>query len=200
MLIGKYGFFGLIRHVIGRKIPEFIRNTYRRIFRNQHYVFRYIGCKGDIPHVDGMRIERYESQEDLPKTVLDELLERHADDGRPYREILEREFQHHGNLWIIFMDGAVAGQCWYRRGKHFQHWFIPLEQNDIVIFGNMVFPNWRGRRISPAMMHQAIPEVLKNSGKAHLDIVQWNVPALRAIERSGFVKIGQGKALSEEDV
>ena len=109
-LIDKYGYIGLFKHILFHKIPVATRNLYRRVFRNQHYVFRYIGCEGEIPQVEGMTVELFEQLNDIPQSVVDELLARHEEDGRPYRDLLEREFQRKACLWIIFVDGSVAGQ------------------------------------------------------------------------------------------
>jgi len=194
-LIGKYGVFGLIRHVFTNKLPALCLKLYRRVFQHKNIVYRYLPntekCKAKVE----FELERYERMGELSDQRLRHLLEQQGKRGIDYMPLMTREFEDHGVLWLAVVDDQVAGVYWTRKGKHIRKWFVPLRDEDIILFTGVVFTEWRGQRIGPAMMHEMIARETTDGGDAYVDIAIWNKPANTAAPRGGFEQVTVARPL-----
>jgi hypothetical protein len=170
--------------VLGVPITVF-RKVWRWLFLNRHFVFsRSLAISSAAPAlVPGLRIERFASAIEVPVRLMEQLL---AEEGPHRAAWIRSEFETHGILWLGVLDDNVVAYQWCRRGAFICHWFVPLNDDDLVIFATVTFPRWRGRRISPAMMSQIIAYELRGQAKAYVDCKIWNKAAMRGIEKAGF--------------
>jgi RimJ/RimL family protein N-acetyltransferase len=75
-----------------------------------------------------------------------------------------------------------------RTGCHFRRWFVPLAADDVVIFRNETRPEFRGRKLNPTLMLQAL-QAEAATGSAYIDCRTDNHSSIRSIERTGFRRI-----------
>jgi len=177
--LARYGFFGLMQRAF--------LSFWRRIFHNRNHVFIFNPNVRPVSAAIAFKIKRYATPDTLPSDIISSI---EAHDGADLREVIGREFSRQGVLWIAFVDNAVAGYQWSRRGACIDHWFVPLAADDIVVFSTTTFVGYRGLRIAPAMMQYIAETELRKGAKMYIDCKVWNTPAHKGIERAGFELIG----------
>ncbi len=164
-----------------------LRKTWQRLMRNKHYVSVHGHGATIFPMPDKLRIERYVREQDIPSSVLEQVT---VEEGNSFVHFMRREFANHGVLWLCYMDGEIIAYQWSRVGKYIRQWFVSLSNADVLIFSTVTFPNWRGRGIGPAMMGHIIANEVHDQGVTYIDCKEWNTPAIRAIDKAGFTRIG----------
>ena len=169
-----------------------VRKVWRHLARNRQYVFAYQEGAPTLPGPDSLRVERYVREQDIPKEYTEQLV---AEGISLLLPTWRRGFARHGVLWLGLIDGHVVAHQWTRLGMHIPRWYIPLRDEDVVIFAVGTLPRWRGRGICPAMMRHIIASEARGQGRAWVDCSEWNAPSIRAIEKAGFRRFAVKKPL-----
>jgi GNAT superfamily N-acetyltransferase len=175
-----------------RKLGQILRSAWRRIAQNKNHVFIRRRGASMQPLPAGLRIERCEQERDIPPQWLSFI---RARKGESYLQVMRREFAEHGVLWLAIMDNELAAYQWSRLGKYTPRWFVPVGENDVLIFATVTMERFRGRGIGPAMMCHIIATETPICGEAYVDCAVWNHPAVRFIEKAGFQRIATLKPL-----
>lgn len=184
--VARYGLFGLF----GRACLK----LYRRVFLNGTLIFvadqPLMLMEPDGPIV----ITRYT---DLAEVDPEKLQQIELEESKKTLEIFRREFADNGILWIATVNGQVVAYQWTRRGRDFRRWYMPLQDEDTVIFNTVTSDNFRGRGIAPYMMSQIIAHQLPTGGRVFIDCKEWNRAAQRSIAKAGFRYLQSARRLSD---
>ncbi|NGP53696.1 GNAT family protein [Thioalkalivibrio sp. XN8] len=108
------------------------------------------------------------------------------------------EVQDGSVLWVATVNGAVAGVRHSRRGKQFRHWFVPIRENDMVIFRGRTYPEFRGQGISPSMHRHIMHSELAPEDRVYADCALYNKPSRRSLQKAGYHPIATMKPITRE--
>ena len=200
-IIKQHGYWGLF-HKVGNKLFVTIRALFRKLFFNKYIFYKYDKTFLEKEMQSSIEIDhyRFESINDIPKDFARQLSDPDMERGNDYWKIVEKEFNKGCIFWLSTnKDGELACSQWSRRGKTIKKWHIPLKDEDIVIFGGVVRVKWRGKRILPLQLQYIINIENNKGGDAYCDIVEWNKPSIKACTKAGFVQMGVGRKIIEEN-
>ena len=109
------------------------------------------------------------------------------------RRRLSERFARGASLWLFEIDNDLAAYGWTLRGDTIEPHFFPLGSNDVHLFDFFVFPEYRGRRLNPALVNDILSELAIESryqGRAFIDAADWNTPQLHSLKRMSFHQLG----------
>jgi GNAT superfamily N-acetyltransferase len=175
-----------------RKAGRTIVDAWRKYVRRRHHVYSCRASAGPVDLPAGMVIERIDSWEAAApwmNMIRPRRTEKHL-------EIFRRELADHGVMWLAVVDGKFGGHLWSRKGKYVPKWFVPLNEEDLQFFAAVIFDEFRGRGIAPALMRYIMKQEMNGRGTAYVDCAQWNTPAARFCEKAGFKRIATMKRYS----
>lgn len=184
---------GIRRYGIIPTIRRFTVATYNRCFRARLCVWVWNAGDPLTNKAGGVIVSRYETLENLPKSILDELI---RGDGDEFLPRTTEEFADHGVLWVATIEGQVAGYQWSRRGDIVRDWHFELNESDVVIFSTVTFHEFRGRGVAGAILAHICDEV-PPGGRACADCMVWNAPSIRVFEKAGFLKVAERKPMPD---
>ena len=130
---------------------------------------------------------------DVPPSVIDELI---CFRGRGYREIVTDEFRRNSVFWVASLNGLVVASQFSRSGKCFRRWFLPLHDDDVVVFGGATTPIARRKGIMAFMISHHVRQERKPNAGAYADCAIWNEASMRCIEKAGFRRIARFRPLT----
>lgn len=187
----EYGWAGLVRRAASRFGSD-LQMVWRRLAQNRNHIFVH---DPDAPRVHGpvgLQVSRYTRLEDIPPSVAGEL---QAMGGSGTLETERWELEHHAVLWIGMLEERVVATSMTRRGWHYRKWFVPLADDDVVIFRNATARQFRGMGICPALMQRIMQDELEKGARAYVDCRVYNQPSIRSIRKAGFRRIATMKPL-----
>ena len=192
------------RPVFWRRAWARLLGTFNRRFRNWNDVYVFdlsLRRQFDPPT---LRIERYGRVELIPDQIYrarcDAVGATAANSVERYIESIAVEMRHGATYWVGYLNDGVAGIVMSRSGIHFRRWFVPLNQEDLVLFSAETFPAFRGRGVHPAMLLYIIAQELRPGGRAYIDCKIYNSSAKRTYQKVGFRKIATKKPLSRNAI
>lgn len=178
-----------------KKLGKKYKSLYRKIFRQQNYIFRHNG-----PFLPETRsdctFKRYDSVGDLPESIQADI----SSDGKPTRLTRDkRELNENAILWVAMVNDRVASTVFTRKGKHFHNWFLPLQPEDVVIFRLRTHPDFRGHGLASSLIRHAMHETIKEGpGNAYIDCRTYNKSSISCILKAGFIKVAKMKTISRD--
>lgn len=177
-----------------RVFYTFIR-WYRHKFREKNHVFVR---RGPFPATDtgGYEVACFENGADIPASIIAQL---EAVNGAKAVRLDHRELRCGAVMWVAMNGDVVAGTSMSRKGRHFRRWFVPLKDEDIVIFRNRTFPEDRGKGICPMLMRHIMHTQLTEGGCAYVDCRVYNKASIRSIEKAGFERIATMKPITRHE-
>jgi predicted acetyltransferase len=116
------------------------------------------------------------------------------------REILDyqlkRRLSRGAILWLIKIEGVVAGFMWSIRKKPLSPYYLPLASRDVFLFDGAVFPAYRGRGVYK-WFSLAIWCELKKMGyiRVIFDAYAWNKSVLSAFRKIPVEKLGRARRI-----
>jgi len=171
--------------------------VWRRLFRNRHHLVVWDDTTVIPKDPSGMSVVCYEREADLPESFLRILEQRQGQRGL---DTLRSEFRNRGLLWLGVINDEPVGYLWTRRGSDFARWYVPLNDDDQVIFAMVTMPEWRGHGIAPTLMRHVVSNRPSEGSKVYGDIVVWNGASLHAAEKVGFRRFATMKPIREDCV
>ena len=173
----RYGVRGL-----PRRAWERVR---RRLAGDDCLVYRREASRQHNP-VAGLCVHRYDDWKMIEPATIEAItrsagvsathkLQRHSDDGNV--------------MWVASLDGRVAGYLLTVRGSQLDRWHVEIADHDLVVYSVVVFPEFRGRGIAPALVGEVIAGELAAGQYAFIDTKVWNTAAIRFILKAGFQRI-----------
>jgi GNAT superfamily N-acetyltransferase len=107
------------------------------------------------------------------------------------RQLSER-FAKGASLWLFKLDGRLAAYGWTIIGRTVERHFFPLMANDAHLFDYFVFPEYRGRRINPALVNHILARLAsERRSRAFIEAAQWNTAQLSSLVRTPFQPFGR---------
>jgi GNAT superfamily N-acetyltransferase len=165
----------------------------RRAFRGNWFVLFYhdLGtdhlATPDLPETG--HIERKNAQNELSSADLAQLLNAWVPDIR--RRQLQERFTIGASLWLLKLENRIAAYGWSVLGRTIEPHFFPLAANEAHLFDFFVFPEFRGRRLNPALVDHILFHLGREiSGRVFIEAAQWNQPQLASLARMPFRKLG----------
>lgn len=103
-------------------------------------------------------------------------------------------FQRGAVLWIVKIDGSVAGMMWTIKGGTVRPHYMVLADSDVHLFNIEIFENYRGRGIMPKFAGQVLLE-LKKDGlvRAFAETNAANTGAVRAFGKTPFKPLAEAR-------
>jgi ribosomal protein S18 acetylase RimI-like enzyme len=106
------------------------------------------------------------------------------------RQITER-FGKGASLWLVRADGQLAGYGWTLVGDTMEPHHVSLGPEDAHLFDFLVFPDFRGRGINPALVIHVLESLaVEGKKRALLEAAEWNTAQLSSLRRTPFQKLG----------
>jgi GNAT superfamily N-acetyltransferase len=142
---------------------------------------------GDLKNA---RVERKNSESELSS----EDLSRISSIWNPAiarRQLAER-FAQGASLWLFKLDDHLAAFGWTIIGQTMERHFHPLGKNDAHLFDYFVFPEYRGRRINPALVNHVLSALATGRrNHAFIEAAEWNVAQLSSLGKTPFRPFGR---------
>ncbi|MCH8822881.1 MAG: GNAT family N-acetyltransferase [Planctomycetes bacterium] len=164
----------------------------RRLFYYRQYVYKHSNRNAIYPVIAGLRVEYYCQIDEVPQHIVDSILH---EEGFFYLNTIRQEFEQNGQLYVGVLHERTVALMWVRKGKYIEQWFVPLTDEDYVLYGMLTFPQYRGRGLIRALAFEAMRKYGDMGGTAHIDCRVWNRSSIRAIEKLGFEKIATARPL-----
>lgn len=137
-------------------------------------------------------IERRNSFEELEPIDLDRITAVWNPDIA--KKLHGQRFNRGASLWLVKMDGRVAAYGWTIRQHTIEPHYFTLKPSDVHLFDFFVFPEYRGRRLNPALVNHILAQLAaENASRAFIEAAEWNTPQLESLRRTPFRKIGQAR-------
>ena len=177
----EHGTFGLIRHAF-QKSPIYLSLAYCKDQPTD-------GCT-----LPGLLVEKFSSEQAIDSASLIAI---NSVMGERQFIWLKTLFNRGCELWVGRLDGHVAGICWSKCDNVGEKYYLRLTKTDAMILSCMVFPEFRGRGIYPAMLETMVQTMMghNNVGRVFIDCKSWNTPSIRGILKAGFYPIGKALRL-----
>lgn len=182
----KQGIINLLKRVI-----EII---YRNLFKNK-FVLYYT----DLTELEETKfgnekfsIVKFNIKDTLPPEYIDTLF--HFRDKNIFNKNMEERFEKGATLWCIIFDNAFSGFVWSIVQYPMEKYFFPLTSNDVHLFDNEIFENYRGKGINKYLISYVLHE-FKNMGftKAYIETAVWNIPEMRSLAKTPFDRLANIK-------
>lgn len=156
----------------------------------------------DLPHGEVLNsacphhlsVERMRSQAEIDPRDLHKIVNFWNPELAHQR--LSARFANSASLWLIRSYGELAGFGWTSEGRTMQPHFVPLGNDDVHMFDFVVFPEYRGQGINPALVGHIVTELTAEcKRRAYIEAAEWNLPQLRSLGKTGFQRLGVGRKL-----
>ena len=143
----------------------------------------------DLP--SSVTVERKQSETELDPRDLENIVN-FSNPEQARRNIKER-FEQGASLWLIKSEGGLAGFRWSLGGRTLKRYFFPLGQDDVHVFDGFVFPQYRGRGLSPLLFIHILHSLAAESGsrgRAFGEVAEWNQAQLSSLRKTPFRRMG----------
>jgi len=146
----------------------------------------------DVQNPDNIEIESKTNEKQIGKEDLNSLIEHIGEEILLPQ--LKKRFPHSAILWMIKVDGKLAGYVW-SIGKSTAEcpcpYYFPLCDNDVFLFDGSVLTQYRGRNLYPLLVKHVLYGVKKLGFiRAIFDAHEWNVPVQKSFLKVGMKKLG----------
>lgn len=109
------------------------------------------------------------------------------------KNIRER-FEKHSSLWLMKVNGNLAGYGWTLRGTTIEPYFFAIVQTDIHLFDFHVFPEFRGNGFNPLLVNFILGYLAcEGKGRALIEAAEWNTAQLSSLRKTPFRQIAWAK-------
>ncbi len=176
------------------KILRRLTRYYQKSFQNRHYVFEHRGPIGPVMNTP-CEVVKYERFDDVHK-IVKEAIQFYGEERTLERDRLQMD--QDADMWVMFIDGRPVTMKFTRRGRYFKRWFVPLQDDDIVVFRGRTFPEYRGRGLHPALTRFMFKRILHEGQRAFTDCKIHNKSSIRAIQKNNWARVATMKPISRE--
>jgi len=166
------------------------------LMSKKHIVLKHEKRCPNIPLMKGVTYKRHLHLLDIPDENIQQICK---SEGQQRAERMFLLFDQGATFWAISVEHNIIGYWWSISGLALDQWYIPLGNDDVVFFAAMLFPEWRGYSISPAVLMQIIEREMPSEISIYLDVETWNEPALKAWIKAGFVELGTYPPLNSSE-
>jgi GNAT superfamily N-acetyltransferase len=140
-------------------------------------------CAGDL--AASLSVEKKTSQEEIVPGDLQVMLS-FWNPELTQRNLCER-FARGAIIWLARWDGRLAGYGWTLVGSTVEPYYFPFGGNDVHLFDFLVFPEFRGRGVNPALVAHILNQMsADHRTRAYIEVAEWNQPQLNSLSKTGF--------------
>ncbi|MHC4749394.1 MAG: GNAT family N-acetyltransferase [Planctomycetota bacterium] len=138
---------------------------------------------------DNFTIQCLRSADEIPSQDLDTLFERLGEKIIRY-DITER-FGKGALLWLVKVDGTLAGYIWSINGGTVRPHYFSLTDKDVHLFDNYVLKEFRGQGINPKLINYVLDE-LQREGliRVYIETNIANTSEIRSLAKTDFKEFG----------
>jgi GNAT superfamily N-acetyltransferase len=150
-------------------------------------------CEATMPDGPGhTNVERKNAETELDSHDLQRIV--NSWNPKIARQRLSERFRQGASLWLFKLDGHLAAYGWTIIGRTVEPHFFPLGVNDAHLFDYFVFPEFRGRRINPALVNHILACLAsERRSRAFIEAAEWNTPQLTSLGRTPFRPFGRAR-------
>jgi len=110
---------------------------------------------------------------------------------------LAERFNRKAILWLIRLDGELAGYGWTLRGETIEPHYFPLAPCDAHLFDFHVFAQYRGRGINPLLVGHILRSLASDGcSRAFIEAAEWNGSQLASLSKTAFRRLGWARKLT----
>lgn len=180
------------RHGLRATAERAVQAASRALFSRRMVLF-YFDLGDEIPGLSAMpahiTLERKKSEHDISPGDLERFLS-FWNPELAALQIKER-FRQGASLWLLKVDGTIAGYGWTLRGTTMEPHYFPLGQNDEHLFDYYVAPSYRGRGLNPLLVNHILHRLAEGAGRrAFIEAGEWNVAQLASLKKTPFRQLG----------
>jgi hypothetical protein len=168
------------------------------MFSNRTVLFYFdlmsgISWPGDLP--SSIVIERKLNEAEISQSDLQEFI--NFWNPQIARQELEDRFNKNASLWMIKVDGNLAGYGWTLRGRTIEPHFLFLGQDDVHLFDYYIAPPYRGRGLNPMLVNQILRKLsTERPGRTFIEVAEWNHAQLSSLRKTPFRRLGSARKLT----
>ena len=165
----------------------------RRGFQKSPVYTSLVYCKvqpTDSCALPGLTVEKLSSEQAIDFALSSAI---GTSMGERRFDVMKKLFRRGCEMWIGRLNGQVAGICWSKCDNVGDKYYVRLTKADAVILSCIVFPEFRGRGIYPAMLENMVRTMMGHNSvrRVFIDCKSWNAPSVRGILKAGFHPIGK---------
>ena len=183
------------RHGLGATIRRIALAVKRALFSNRMVLFYCelsAQTSGPADSPSSLKVERKRSDAELTREELQEIINV-SNPKLEYRNMKER-FGQGASLWLIRSEDRLAGYRWSLQGRTIEPHYFPLGPEDVHIFDGHIFPENRGRGLSPFLtIHILRSLVTESKGRAFQEVAEWNQAQLSSVRKTPFRRLGRAR-------
>ncbi|MGB7601987.1 MAG: hypothetical protein WBM24_16890 [Candidatus Sulfotelmatobacter sp.] len=185
------------RHGFGATLRRFSVAASRTLFAGRSVLFycdlSALGPAAQMP--SGLKVERHRTQADLNPQDLQEITSFWNPDLA--RRNLNERFGLGASLWLIRLEGKLAGYGWTLQGCTVEPHYFPLGENDIQFLDFHVFPKYRGRALDWFLMTYILHQ-LASDGRARAfgEAAEWNKASISSFKMTPFRRLGYARKVT----
>ena len=144
----------------------------------------------DMP--SSLKVERHTNQTDLNPQDLQEITSFWNPDLA--RRNVKQRFELGASLWLIKVEGHLAGYGWTLQGRTVEPHYFPLSPDDVQFLDFHVFPKYRGRALDWFLMTHIL-HTLAAEGRARAfgEAAEWNKASLSSFAMTPFRRLGHAR-------
>ena len=147
----------------------------------------------DLP--SSLKMERKRNETELDPEELQEIIS--VWNPRLARRNVEERFALGASLWLIKLDGNLAGYGWSLRGRTVEPHYFCLGLDDVHLFDFHVFPQYRGLGVNPSLVNYILRSLATESqGRAFIEAAEWNHAQLTSLRKTPFRRLGWARKRS----
>jgi len=187
----------LTRHGLVRTIRRSLELVWRSIFHRRRLLFYVDLTKSlgeDFILPQEAKVECKNCRDEISEEELNSLVFYRRE--RIIKHQLEDRFAKGARLWLIKLNGCVAGMVWSVRQTTVEPYYFPLTDGDVHFFDNEVFREYRGRSINSHLINYVLHS-LKEEGmvRAYIETAMSNVSEIRSLAKTYFRNYGSATKL-----
>jgi GNAT superfamily N-acetyltransferase len=140
-------------------------------------------------------VERKRSVAELNHTDFQELI--NFWNPRLARQHIRRRLKQDASLWLMKVDGSVAGCVWTLQGRTMEPYFFRLGQDDVHLFDGYVAPSFRGRGLHSVLLNYVLRNLAReNMETAFSEIAEWNYRSFSSVRTTPLRRLGSARKLT----
>lgn len=110
------------------------------------------------------------------------------------RRRMKERFELGASLWMIRVEGKLAGYGWTLPGRTVEPHYFPLAPGDVQFLDFHVFSKFRGRALDWFLMKQILHELAAEGfSRALGEAAEWNKASLASFGMTPFQRLGSAK-------
>ncbi len=194
-------FYRIVRYYKANGLTKTLRRSFemlwQKTFRKRFVIFfveltKLNGVEIRMPQ--NFAVECRKNAGEITKDEFESLT--HYGGERIIRYELKNRFGKGAYLWLMKVDGKDVGMVWTIRQKTLKPYYWPMTPNDVHLFDNEVFRDYRGQGINPFLINYVVFE-LKKKGviRAFIETSEINKPEIRSLSKTSFTELGRAGRL-----